>query len=183
MKIELKNIKINLTFSEETIMFMADLSIDGVIVGEAENDGRGGCTFYSAKSYDVKKQAFLSDEIRNRNRDIISQAEIFCKGLPKKKYDFGLGEHEFDQTLESVIDDLVNDELNKKEKKKLEKKMVDHIMWGKPNGVTYSLVKFKMPLKQIPLIQLQAVINKYKNTFKEGEVFLNTNLEELGIKI
>jgi hypothetical protein len=183
MKIELKNIKINLTFSEETIMFMADLAINGVIVGEAENDGRGGCTFYSAKSYDVKKQAFLSDELRERNRTLIKQAEEFCKGLPKQKYDFGLGTHEFDQTLESVIDDLVSAEINKKEQKKLEKKMVDHIMWGKPNGATYSLVKFKIPLKQIPLIQLQSVINKYKREFKEGEVFLNTNLEELGVKI
>ena len=183
MKIELKNVKINLTFSEETIMFMADLAINGVIVGEAENDGRGGCTFYSAKNYDVKKQTFLSDEIRNRNRELIKQAEEFCKSLPKKQWDFGGEVHEFSQTLESVIDDLVNDEVNKKEQKKLEKKMVDHIMWGKPNGATYSLVKFKMPLKQIPLIQLQSVVNKYKNTFKEGEVFLNTNLEELGIKI
>ena len=183
MKIELKNVKINLTFSEETIMFMADLAINGVIVGEANNDGRGGCTFYSAKGYDVKKQEFLSDEVRQRNRDIISQAEEFCKNLPKKKVDFGLGVHEFNQTLESVIDELVNDELNKKEKKKLEKKMLDHIMWGKPNGVTYSLVKLKKPLKEIPLIQLQSVIDKYKNTFKEGEVFLNTNLEELGVKV
>ena len=183
MKIELKNVKINLTFSEETIMFRADLAIDGIVVGEAENDGRGGCTFYSAKSYDVKKQEFLSDEIRNRNRGIISQAEEFCKSLPKKQWDFGGDVHEFDQTLESVIDDLVNDEVNKKEQKKLEKKMVDHIMWGKPNGATYSLVKFKIPLKQIPIVKLQAVINKYKQEFKEGEVFLNTNLEELGVKI
>jgi hypothetical protein len=183
MKIELKNIKINLTFSEETIMFMADLAINGVIVGEAENDGRGGCTFYGAKGYDVKKQEFLSDEIRQRNRDIISQAEIFCKNLPKTKYDFGLGEMEMEQTLESVIDDLVSAEINKKEQKKLEKKMVDHIMWGKPNGATYSLVKFKIPLKQIPPNTLQAYIDKYREKFKEGEVFLNTNLEELGIKI
>lgn len=183
MKIELKNVKINLTFSEETIMFMADLAINGVIVGEAENDGRGGCTFYSAKSYDVKKQEFLSDEIRQRNRDIISQAEIFCKNLPKMKYDFGLGELEMEQTLESVIDDLVTAEVEKKEKKKFEKKMVNHIMWGVPNGHSYAQVKFKKPLKEIPLIQLQSVINKYKKELKEGEVFLNTNLEELGIKI
>ena len=183
MKIELKNIKINLTFSEETIMFMADLAINGVIVGEAENDGRGGCTFYGAKGYDVKKQEFLSDEIRQRNRDIISQAEIFCKNLPKTKYDFGLGEMEMEQTLESVIDNLVTAEVEKKEKKKFEKKMSNHIFWGIPNGHSYTQVKFKIPLKQIPLVRLQSVINKYKAELKEGEVFLNTNLEELGVKI
>jgi hypothetical protein len=183
MKIELKNIKINLTFSEETTMFRADLAINGVIVGEAKNDGRGGCTFYSAKSYDVKKQAFLSDEIRQQYRNTIKQAEEFCSSLPKEKYDYGLGEMELAQSLESVIDDLVTAELKKKEQKKLEKKMVDTILWGKPNGYSYTQVKFKLPLSKIPLIQLQGVVNKYKAQLKEGEEFLNTNLEALGIKL
>jgi len=183
MKIELKNLKINLTFSEETTMFRADLAINGVIVGEAENDGRGGCTFYSAKSYDVKKQAFLSDEIRQQYRNTIKQAEEFCKSLPPHKYTFGDEEHELAMNLEFFIDQLVDEEVNKKEQKKLEKKMLDAILWGVPNGYSYSLVKFKMPLAKIPLIQLQGIINKYKTELKEGEVFLNTNLEELGIKL
>ena len=183
MKIELKNIKINLTFSEETTMFMADLVINGVVVGEANNDGRGGCTFYGAKGYDVKKQVFLPDEIREQYRNAIKQAEEFCKALPKQKYDFGLGEMELAQSLESVIDDLVTAELEKKEQKKLEKKMIDAILWGRPNGHSYTLVKFKMPLSKIPLMQLQGVVNKYKTELKEGEKFLNTNFEELGIKL
>jgi len=182
MKIELKNVKINLTFSEETIMFMADLSINGLVVGEAENDGRGGSTFYSAKAYDVKKQEFLSDEIRKRNKELIAEAEVFCKGLPPMKFDFGLGEHEIPMTLEHFIDELVNAEVNKKEQKKFEKKMVNHIMWGIPNGHTYSQVKFKKPLADIPPSVLQTYVDKYKKEFKSGEVFLNTNFEKLGIK-
>lgn len=59
MKIELKNVKINLTFSEETTMFMADLFINGVLAGEANNDGRGGCTFYSVRTYDAKSELFF----------------------------------------------------------------------------------------------------------------------------
>jgi uncharacterized protein YbgA (DUF1722 family) len=43
-------------------------------------------------------------------------------------------------------------------------------------------VKFKVPLSQIPLAQLQGYIDKYKNDFKDGQVFLNTNLEALGVK-
>jgi hypothetical protein len=183
MKIELKNIKINLTFSEETTMFMADLVINGIVVGEANNDGRGGCTFYDAKSYNVKKQEFLPDAERKRNRELIQQAEAFCKSQPKQVVDFGGTKHEFDVRLESVIDDLVTAELEKKEQKKLEKKMVDAILWGRPNGHSYTLVKFKMPLSKIPLMQLQGVVNKYKTQLKEGEQFLNTNLEELGIKL
>lgn len=181
MKIELKNVKINLTFSEETTMFKADLVINGVLAGEASNDGRGGCTFYSAITYNAKKQAFLSDSERERNKELIKQAEAFCRSLPKvrvEEYDF-----EYDMNLEHFIDDLVNEELDKKEKKKFEKKMVDSIMWGKPNGNSYSQVKFKIPLAKVPTAKLQEVVDKYKKEFKQGEEFLNTNLEALGIKL
>lgn len=181
MKIELKNVKINLTFSEETIMFRADLVIDGVVAGEADNDGRGGSTFYSAKTYDVKKHKSLSDAERERNKELIRKAEAFCKSLPKvrvEEYDF-----EYDMNLEHFIDELVNQEIKKKEDKKLEKKMETTIMWGKPNGHSYIQVKFKVPLAKIPLIQLQGFVDKYKKEFKEGDVFLNTNLERLGVKL
>ena len=181
MKIELKNLKINLTFSAETTMFRADLAVNGVLVGEANNDGRGGCTFYSPRTYDSKKQTFLSDSEKARNKEFIKKAEEFCKALPKvrvEEYDF-----EFDMNLEHFIDDLVTAELEKKEKKKMEKQMANSIMWGKPKGHSYSQVKFKIPLAQIPTTRLQEVVDKYKKELKEGEVFLNTNLESLGIKL
>jgi len=60
--------------------------------------------------------------------------------------------------------------------------MVNTVMWGVPNGHSYTQVKFKVPLSQIPLAQLQGYIDKYKNDFKDGQVFLNTNLEALGVK-
>ena len=179
MKIELKNVKINLTFSEETIMFRADLVIDGVVAGEADNDGRGGSTFYSAKTYDVKKQKSLSDAERERNKELIRKAEAFCKTLPPIEY----GDFKIDMNLEHFIDELVNQEIKKKEDKKLEKKMETTLMWGKPKGNSYYQVKFKVPLAKIPLAQLQGVVDKYKKEFKQGDVFLNTNLEWLGVKL
>ena len=168
MKIELKNIKINLTFSEETTMFMADVYVNGKKTAYANNDGRGGCTFYN--SYHAPN-----------NDEDLRQAEAFCKALPKvrvEEYDF-----EFDMNLEHFIDDLVHAELEKKEKKKMEKQMANSIMWGKPKGHSYSQVKFKVPLAEIPTTRLQEVVDKYKKELKEGEVFLNTNLESLGIKL
>ena len=181
MKIELKNLKINLTFSEETTMFRADLAVNGVLVGEANNDGRGGCTFYSPRTYDSKKQTFLSGSEKARNKEFIKKAEEFCKALPKvrvEEYNF-----EFDMNLEHFIDNLVTAELEKKEKKKMEKQMVNSIMWGKPKGHSYSQVKFKIPLAQVTTNRLQEIVDKYKKELKEGEVFLNTNLESLGIKL
>ena len=99
MKIELKNVKVNEAFSEETTCFIADVFINGKKVAHAKNDGRGGCTDYYP--YEGK-------------RELLKQAEEFCKGLPKEKVDFGGTIHEFAQSLESVIDNL----LFEKEKKK-----------------------------------------------------------------
>ena len=168
MKIELKNIKINLTFSEETTMFMADVYVNGKKTAYANNDGRGGCTFYN--SYHAPN-----------NDEDLRQAEAYCLSLPKvsvEEYGF-----EFDMNLTHFIDNLVTAELEKKEKKKLEKKMLDTIMWGKPNGHSYTQVKFKVPLAKFPTDRLQEIVDKYKKEFKSGDVFLNTNLEALGIKL
>ena len=168
MKIELKNVKINLTFSEETTMFMADVYVKGKKTAYANNDGRGGCTFYN------------SYHSPNNDEDL-RQAEAYCLSLPKvriEEYDF-----EYDMNLEHFIDDLVTAELEKKEKKKFEKQMVNSIMWGKPKGHSYSQVKFKVPLAEIPTTRLQEVVDKYKKEFKSGDVFLNANLESLGIKL
>jgi hypothetical protein len=168
MKIELKNVKINLTFSEETTMFMADVYVNGKKTAYANNDGRGGCTFYN------------SYHSPNNDEDL-RQAEAYCLSLPKvriEEYDF-----EYDMNLEHFIDDLVMAELEKKEKKKFEKQMANSIMWGKPKGHSYSQVKFKVPLAEIPTTRLQEVVDKYKKEFKSGDVFLNTNLESLGIKL
>lgn len=175
MKIELKKIKINLTFSEETIMFQADLAVNGVVIGSAHNDGHGGCTFYSANRYGLNELQI------QRNEKLLKEAEEFCKSLPpirSEKLDF-----EYPMNLEHFIDELIDEELKKKEQKKFEKKMENAIMWGIPNGRSYTQVKFKVPLAKIPLIQLQGLVDKYKKEFKKGEEFLNTNLEGLGVKL
>ena len=79
--------------------------------------------------------------------------------------------------LEHKVDELFEEWLKQKETKKFEKKMVNSLLWGVPNGQTYHQVKFKVPLNQIPRERLQQFIDKYKEEFQEGEVFLNTNLE------
>lgn len=162
MKIELKNIKTNLTFSEETIMFNADVYVDGVKVAYAKNDGRGGSTFYHP--YEGM-------------RELVVEAENYCKGLPP----IVMENYSLDMNLEFFIDELIEKEIKKKEKKKLEKQMETCIMWGKPNANKYTQVRFKKPLKEIPSSVLQQYVDKFKKDFLEGEVFLNTNFQELGV--
>ena len=171
MEIKLKKIHISERLSEETTAFAADIYVDGKHVGYAKNDGRGGCTEYHA--------------LDRETRVILERAEEHCKTLPPKHYpaEHGMQAFDIDMNLEVFIDDLIQQEIVKKDQKKLEKKMVKSVMWGIPNGHSYMEVSFKIPLAQIPRAYLQEKINSYKARFKEGEVFLNTNLEALGIQL
>ncbi len=168
MKITLKNLKIAEHMSEETTAFTADLIVDGVNVGSAKNGGHGGSTDYRANE---------------GKRELLKKAEEFCKTLPPLTGNFG----SIDMNLEHFIDELVYQELlardEKNRKRLIEKQMETSIMWGIPNDSRYVQVKFKTPLSQIPIIHLQGYIDTYKKELKKGEVFLNTNLEKLGVKL
>ena len=92
MKIELKNVKISESLSEETTAFTADIFVNGKKAGYARNDGRGGCTNY---------QPF------QETRELLNEAEKFTLTLPKIKYDFNGKTFEMDSNLENVIDNLL----------------------------------------------------------------------------
>ena len=169
MKIELKNVKVNEAFSEETTCFIADVFINGKKVAHAKNDGRGGCTDY----YPYEGQ-----------RELLKQAELFCKTLPTKPIDFGDRVVEFAQSLESIIDDLLFEKEKAKEEKKIIKLCENHIVWGKPNGYSYSVLSFNgkpkfADIKNTILGQkaLERLINRVKGELREGEIIFNNNLE------
>lgn len=121
MKLELKKVKINLAFSEETIMFRADVYIDGEHIGEAENEGRGGCTWVS----------HLGTE---RSKQVLDKAFEYFKSLPPIKFKVGNDELEVDSRLDGAIDDIIAGIVNEKEKKSLEKKMAKSM----EKGLVYS---------------------------------------------
>jgi hypothetical protein len=168
MKIELKNVKINQAFSEETTCFIADVFVNGKKVAHAKNDGRGGCTDY----YPYSNQ-----------RELLTLAEKHCSELPKRSFQFGDETHEFNQTLESVIDDLIFAKEKEKEEKKMIKLYENHIVFGKPNGYSYSVLSFKGKPKFADVMKsiqgqksLEKLINRVKGELKEGEIIFNTNL-------
>lgn len=170
MKIELKAIKFSESLSEETNAFTANLYINGKKVGYCKNDGHGGCTDYYADS--------------SKTRDIIVQAEQYCKTLPPVKY----GEHSFNQSLESVIDNILEDWLIAKEKAKADKQIIklmpSAIIVGVPNSGSYSYWKQKVPLNRFPVKSLQMFVDQIKSKHcTDGKVILNTNLKELGVNI
>jgi hypothetical protein len=175
MKIELKKISFNERMSDETNCFIADLYINGKKVGSCNNDGRGGCTNYGGNT--------KADNV------LIAEAEKYCKALPKvkvKELNF-----EYDQSLESVIDDCLEAYLKAKDlakiEKKMQKKFASAICYGKKlaNGYDLATTFWKgKTLAQIPLIQLQQTYNDVKaRKLKEGDIIFNDNLEALGVKL
>jgi hypothetical protein len=169
MKIELKNVKVNEAFSEETTCFIADVFINGKKVAHAKNDGRGGCTDY----YPYEGQ-----------RELLNLAEDFCKRLPKEKVDFGGTIHEFAQSLESVIDNLLFEKEKAKEEKKIIKLCETHIVFGKPNGYSYRMIGFNGKQKFADVKKsivgqkaLEKLINRVKGELREGEIIFNKNLD------
>lgn len=170
MNIEIKNVKINKAFSEETICFIADVFVNGVKTAYAKNDGRGGNTFYNA--YEGK-------------RDLLAKAEEYAKTLPSKKY----GTLEIKSDLETIIDEAIDYKFNEGEKakfkKKLDKDMDKNICFGVPNGNSYRMIGYKHPLKAIVLTtqgrdSVTKLIARVKTELKPSEEILNTNLKELG---
>jgi hypothetical protein len=171
MKIELKNVKISESLSEETTAFTADIFVNGKKAGYARNDGRGGCTEYHSFP---------------ETRELFDKAEKFALTLPKKVEEFNGKIYEFNSNLELIIDNIIENVLKEKDKKKLEKACLKGIFKG--NTFDYSGVSYKLPLKDIVRIHkekgvahLQGAYNKMKSELKQGEKILNTNLEELGI--
>jgi hypothetical protein len=155
MKLELKSVKINEAFSEETLMFKADLYVNGKKIAYANNDGRGGCTFYREYSREL--------------RPILEQAEAYCKTLPSKFVTYGSKTIEIKSNLEHWIDTLVYDISNKKEaekfKKKLAKDMLKGICYGSENG--YKILSWKG-------YTLEQLLNR-----NEGRTIIKKNLQEL----
>lgn len=168
MKIELKKIEYNERMSEETLCFVADLYINGKKVGYCKNDGRGGPNAYYGNS--------------REDNQVIQNAEAYFKSLPKVKpdgYNF-----EYQPTLESAIDDCFELWLKKREEKRMRKVMEMAIIWGKPNGNSYTLIKEKRKLSEIPTNVLQSKVDRIKAKHcTNGVVILNTNLTQLGINI
>ena len=164
MDIKLKNVKIGLAFSEETICFNADIYVNGVKAGYAKNDGHGGCTFYNA--YENK-------------RDLIEQAEKHCLTLPP----YVSGTFTLPMNLEMFIDNIIDDEVNKKEVAKFEKKkvtaMAKNLIFNKGEKDRFSMIAWK----GVTIAQMVSVPNgkdilskKIAELKKDGYTILNTNI-------
>jgi hypothetical protein len=172
MKLELKNVKINETFSEETLMFKADLFADGKKIAYAENDGHGGCTWCNA--YENQREA-------------LAKAEAFALTLPSTFATFGGKDYEFKSSLESWIDDAISKLQDSKElvklQKKIEKACENYIVWGVPNELSFQKWGFKQKFVLADLYKtikgkeaIDKLVAKVKADLEPNEVIFNKNI-------
>ncbi len=169
MKIELKNFKHYDKLSVETYCFTANIWVDGIKCGTAENRGIGGETDYSSD------RRIGSDEL-------IKQAEQYCLGLPSETIVIADRTITLDMNLMNYIDNLVDEIMKAKYKEKdaqnLRKDMQKAILIG--DEEKYAKIGFKMPLNEV----MAKHPDYFQKTLKEmllkhgtnGRRLLNTNI-------
>ena len=110
--IEIKNLKLNKHFSEETHCFTATVYIDGKRAFSAENEGRGGPSNYhpygKPKKAGANRDAQLSD-FRNAMSDARREAARYIEAKGED-YDWATDRFaDTDELIGWVITDLINE--------------------------------------------------------------------------
>lgn len=106
--------------------------------------------------------------------------------LPPKKFSGGLSGKPFEvkYSLDMYLDDVLTRQEREKFFEKQKRLFKTSIVFGVRDGDSYSHMNFKQDLKNVPVDLLQIELDKIvKNHLNEGEVILNDNLEELGVKL
>jgi hypothetical protein len=113
MKVELKNIKYAAFASEETHCFEASLYINGKPRGTVSNEGHGGSDRFS----DWQAEDELNTYAKNH--------------LPPRMYEWDGQTHAFNQTAESIVQDLLNAHLARKQLQRIMRDKVVYVDGGK----------------------------------------------------
>lgn len=184
MKIELKKIKHARSLSEETNAFTAELHINGEHVADCKNSGNGGMT-------DVYPKYSENQAKRERYREIVQQAEVFCKKLPKFSSEFN--KDGLPMSLDFYIDLEVEKDLNKKEVQRvikkldkeslksiivLSKKKYEDFISGKSFELPQKMYGWKRPIAEISTETIKAQLPAIKAKMIGDEFIYNKNLPE-----
>ena len=177
--VELKNVKSFIGM--EGHGFNADVWINGVKCMLAIDSANGGCYDYQSYAYNNPKA-----ELVKANTKLL---EDYIASLPEYPMEFDGVPYERDGEVVMMkpdMDTFINDLLIELEKAKEEKKkanlMKKAILVGDPNGNGYAYYRYKVELRTLPKAVLQKHLDGYRAKLKKGEVILNTNLAELGVK-
>jgi hypothetical protein len=107
--------------SEETVAFNADIVHEGVVVGSAENDGHGGCTFV---------------HLNDKGRAV--PAIVSASNLPEGD----------DDSLTDIVDNLVDQTIHSKwvdkQRKRVEKELATTVLFNRKGDSEGSFRTYKL---------------------------------------
>ena len=161
--------------------FNADVWINGVKCMLAIDSANGGCYEYQSYAYNSPKAKQIQDNTK--------LLEDYIASLPEEP--LMIGDEPYKQDGKVVMmkpdmDGFINELMIAHEKAKEEKKKLNlmkrAILIGEPDANEYSYYNYKKSLSTVPAPILQKHIDGYRAKLKKGEVILNTNLAELGVK-
>jgi len=161
--------------------FNVDVWINGVKCFLAIDSAQGGCYEYQSYSYKNPK----AEQVKANTKLL----EDYIASLPETP--LMISDEPYEQDGKAVMmkpdmDSFINDEVIALEVAKEEKKKVNlmkrAILVGMPNSKDYAFYNYKSALSAVPKFILQQHIDSYRAKLKKGEVILNTNLAELGVK-
>lgn len=145
-KVEVKLVKFHQGHEGDGVN--ADVWINGVKCYHVLDDGNGGCLDIDMLGYGAEKQ-IIADIKAN-----VQLLNDYIDSLPTKPLDFGNGVIKDEQgnvrmdktTLEDYINEVLYAYQRDKTKKKMEKQMINAILFGVPNGYSYTMIKYNRPL-------------------------------------
>lgn len=169
MIIELKSFKHYQKLSDETYCFTANIYVNGIKCGTAENRGIGGETDYSS-------------DRRMGSDELIKQAEQYCLGLPSETLVMGDRTITLNMNLcnyiDNFVDGLVKAKYKEKDAQKLRKEMLSGILIG--DDEKYVKIGFKIPLSDVMAKHPEYFQKTLKEMLvkhgKNGNRLLNTNI-------
>ena len=159
---ELKNLSLNTSMSEETHCFRATVYLNGKRMFCADNRGRGGSNDYYPLSHGGLDHHLL-EKGREEFDEAMSLAREEAKQYTLKKIELGedlqwaidaFGDGKSDELIDWLIADLINEQLTLKEMRKVMKKKV--IVYDPKSNDILELGKDK---------PTDEVLGKYKNHF------------------
>jgi len=154
----------------------AEVWINGIFCMFLIDEANGGCFDYEHQIYNNPK----ADQVKAN----IKLLEDYIKTLPEKDYGTFKAKVNMDTYLNDIYVAQEEDKVRKKNEKRMSKLFQTALVIGKPNEDKFRFINFKRPLYEVPSLILQSNLAKLRvECTKTGEQILNTNLEELGIKV
>jgi hypothetical protein len=161
--------------------FNVDVWINGIKCMLAIDSAQGGCFDYQSNTYKNPKAEQVKTNVQLLNAYIDSLPE-YPMEINGELYKRDGKVVMMKPDMDNFIDDLIIELMKAKEEKKTLNLMKRAILVGMPNSKEYSYYNYKKALSTVPSPILQGHIDGYRAKLKNGEVILNTNLAELGVK-